>query len=368
MKPLFSIILAGYQTEPYLQKALDSIANQTFRDFEAICYVEESTDRSLEICQAMAKQDPRFKVGTGPKSGSAGATRNYGIDHASGKYLVVIDGDDWLAEDMLEKLADKLKQTGPLDVLAFAAVSTKSDEVDLEHAKRITNFSSADANDVFTGLDAVRRMEKIVWNQNFFNGYTWLNIYRIAFLREHRLYQRSGIMEDFELTPRIWYQAKRMAYLDAPLYVYRRRPQSLSAPNNSRLMHDMADQARSLFTFAAATPIPDDVLSIWSNQWISMLYLFLFYPANTTHSAADSKIELKKALNILFAEDGLSHFMYVLSHASRMKQLTKPMILLAAKGWLSPALFFFHRIYYPVSNRRWQKKSRDSSVPKENVS
>ena len=84
-RPRFTIVLAGYQTEPYLQKALDSVANQTFRDFEVICYVEECTDRSLEICRAMAERDPRFEVATGPKSGSGGATRNYGIDHASGK-------------------------------------------------------------------------------------------------------------------------------------------------------------------------------------------------------------------------------------------------------------------------------------------
>ena len=118
--PLFTIILSGYQTEPYLQKALDSIENQTFRDFEAICYVEECTDRSLEMCRAMAERDPRFKVATGPKSGSGGPSRNYGMDHASGEYVVFVDGDDWILDNMLEKLAHKLAQTGPLDILAFA--------------------------------------------------------------------------------------------------------------------------------------------------------------------------------------------------------------------------------------------------------
>ena len=365
MKPLFSIILAGYQTEPYLQKALDSIANQTFRDFEAICYVEESTDNSLALCQAMADRDPRFIAATGKKSGGGGATRNYGIDHASGEYLVMVDGDDWFMPDMLEKLADKLKQTGSLDVLAFTAVSAESEDFELKQAKRITNFSATDANDVFTGLDAVRRAGKIDQNKNAFNNYSWLNIYRLAFLQKHRLYQRFGVMEDYEWIPRVWYHAERMAYLDVPLYVYRRRPQSLSNSNRIRNLYDMADQTRSLFAFAAATPIPDDVFSIWSNQWISLLYLFLFYP---TPSAAYSRTEIKKALSILFAEDGLSDFMRVLSHASRMKQLTKPLILLAAKGLLFPALFFFHKIYYPLSNRRWQKICRQSSAPEKKES
>ena len=155
--PLFTIILAGYQTEPYLQKALDSIANQTFRDFECICYVEESTDRSLELCQAMVEHDSRFKVATGPKSGAVATTRNYGINHALGQYLAIIDGEDWFVPDMLEKLAEKLKITGEVDVLTFVAVSTEDENVDVEHSKRITNFRQSDETAVFTGLDAVRR-------------------------------------------------------------------------------------------------------------------------------------------------------------------------------------------------------------------
>jgi glycosyltransferase involved in cell wall biosynthesis len=155
--PLFTVVLSGYQTEPYLQKALDSIANQTFRDFEVICYVEECTDRSLEMCQVMAERDPRFKAATGPKSCAVATTRNYGINHASGKYLVAIDGDDWFTPDMLEKLADKLGQTGEVDVLTFAAVSTETENVNPASARKFSNFTGEDETRIFSGLDAVRR-------------------------------------------------------------------------------------------------------------------------------------------------------------------------------------------------------------------
>jgi len=120
-QPLFTIIVSGYQNAPFLPQCLSSIANQTYGNFEAICYVEQSTDNSLAICQEWAKRDSRFIVATGPQSGSPSATRNYGIDHATGKYLVVVDGDDWLATEMLEKLAEKLNKTGQLDILSFAA-------------------------------------------------------------------------------------------------------------------------------------------------------------------------------------------------------------------------------------------------------
>lgn len=95
--PRFTVAVSGYQNAPYLPKSLGSVKAQSFRDFEAICYVEESTDGSLEICRRLTADDPRFKVVSAPKSGTASATRNYAIDHAGGEYLVVLDGDDWLA-------------------------------------------------------------------------------------------------------------------------------------------------------------------------------------------------------------------------------------------------------------------------------
>ena len=347
-KPFFTIILAGYQTEPYLQKALDSIANQTFRSFEAICYVEESTDRSLDICEDMAKRDPRFKVATGPKSGGVGATRNYGIDHASGQYLVVLDGDDWLTTDMLKKLADKLGQIGEVDVLTFAAVSTDRDDPVIEHAKRFSNFSrSDDEGGVFSGLDAIRRSGK---NGGSIHSFTWLSIYRVAFLREHDLHQTEGLlMEDYEWNPRVWFYAKRIAYLDQILYVYRRRPGSLTTETSPRIVLDLARQFRSFATFAKGHDIPGDVFSIWSNQWVSVLFWFMFHPV-TSRKISDG--DRKKAMDLVFSGEGKQQFLRILSHASRPKRLAYPLILLASKGIQLPAKVFFRKLYYPLIERK----------------
>ena len=160
VRPRFTVVLAGYQTEPYLPRALSSVAGQTFADFEAICYVEESTDRSLELCREQARRDPRFTVATAPKSGAVASTRNYAIDHARGEYLAVLDGDDYLAPVMLEHLDRKLRETGPVDVLSFAAVTATEERDDWENLPHLTNFSSADASGVFTGIEALRRAGK----------------------------------------------------------------------------------------------------------------------------------------------------------------------------------------------------------------
>ncbi len=345
--PLFTVLICGYQTEPYLQKALDSVANQTFRDFEVICYVEESTDRSLEICRAMAERDSRFKVATGPKSGSGGPSRNYGMDHASGEYIAFVDGDDWVTEDMLEKLAKELARTGPLDILAFACVSTQKEDADMKTLPKYANFSARDTGLVFSGPDAIRRLKQ---NGGRFLAYSVLNIYRTAFLQEHHLHQPRGILEDFAWMPRVWYRAKRMAYLDEAFYFYRRRANSLTTEASSRIIHDMVETVLpSLFDFTESETIPEDILAIWNNEWISAFFWHMFHPVS---SRKVSDHDRKLAFDALFAGKGRERFLKALSRSSRVKRLARPLVLLAAKGFQLPAKIFFRKIYYPIIERR----------------
>ena len=345
--PKFTVVLACYQTEPYLPAALESISRQTFSDFEAICFVEESTDKSLEICQAMAKRDSRFKVVTAPKSGAVSSTRNYGINHAKGEYLVVIDGDDWVSVEMLEKLSMKLQTTGPVDVLSFMGVTTTKDTVDWDKDKKITNFRANDADGVFTGLEAIRRVGRFGGS---INNYTWLCIYRVAFLREHNLYQTPGLtMEDLESTPRIWFFAKTFAYLNEAFYVYRRRPNSMTTEDSPRLVIDCARQIKSLMDFIKKNTIPEDIFSIWSNQWLTVLYWFMYHPVSSRKITNEDR---KQVLDILFENGVKGKFKQIVSRASLPKRVSWPMILLASKGIYFPANFFFRQLYYPLVERR----------------
>ena len=349
--PAFTIILSGYQTESYLPESLESIANQTFKDFEAICYVEKSTDRSLEVCQAQAAKDPRFKVATAPVSGGVGTTRNYGIDHAAGEYLVVIDGDDRLSVHLLESLAEKLKQTGPLDVIAFAAVTIADGDTEMKNPTLLTNFRSEDEKGVFTGIEALRRAGR---NGGQFRAYTWLCAYRTAFLRERKLYQSDGLrMEDFEWAPRVWFAAERFAYIDEVFYVYRRRGNSLTTESSSRLVLDQAHQLRSLLNFAEKTRIPDDLLRIWSNQWLSSYFWFLFHPVS---SGKITNRDRRDALQILLAAPGAEQLRKLAARASGPKRAAIPLLRLAAKGFVLPARLYFRLLYSPLNELRSRKR------------
>jgi len=341
-KPLFTIIVSGYQNEPFLPQCLASISGQTFGNFEAICYVEESTDNSLAICQEWARRDPRFIVATGPKSGSPSATRNYGIDHAQGEYLVVVDGDDWIVPDMLETLAAKLDTTGSLDVLAFAAQSSPPPKVSQCSGKMvISNFRESDdgAGQVFSGLEAIRRIHEK--DKSSLSAYTWLNIYRIAFLQEHHLRQIVGkSLQDFEWFPRIFFAASKVAYLNCCLYFYRLHPNSILHLSATKCLYDMAGHFHSLAAFLATHSVPTDIQSIWCNQWLFQLchQLYIWH----TPSQNDRKASLK----IFFASSPQKLFFWrFLSRGAWCHILALPLLWLASKGCHLPANYYFRKIY-----------------------
>lgn len=98
-----SVILPIYNAEPYLRQCLDSIKDQTLRDLEIICVNDGSTDGSLSIMNEYAAMDDRFVVLDKP-NGGYGHSLNYGMVHAKGEYLAIVEPDDFIDSHMYEDL------------------------------------------------------------------------------------------------------------------------------------------------------------------------------------------------------------------------------------------------------------------------
>ena len=98
-----SIVIPVYNIGKYLGTCLDSLINQTFEDFEAICVNDGSKDDSLKILEEYSKKDSRIKIIT-QENGGSGSARNNGLSLAQGKYVQFLDGDDYFEPEMLEKL------------------------------------------------------------------------------------------------------------------------------------------------------------------------------------------------------------------------------------------------------------------------
>lgn len=108
MNPKISIIVPVYKVEPYIHKCIDSILNQTFKDFELILIDDGSPDNCGKICDEYALKDNRVLV-IHKENGGLSSARNRGIDIAKGEYIGFVDSDDWIEPDMYEILYDICK-------------------------------------------------------------------------------------------------------------------------------------------------------------------------------------------------------------------------------------------------------------------
>lgn len=118
--PTFSFIIPVYNVKDYLEKCVDSLLAQTCQDFEVLLIDDGATDGSGTLCDQLIARDPdRIRVIHQPNSG-AGAARNSGILHAKGTYLLFVDGDDYLSDNLLCDL-QKAIQKVPSELYLFGA-------------------------------------------------------------------------------------------------------------------------------------------------------------------------------------------------------------------------------------------------------
>ena len=115
--PVISIIIPMYGVEKYLRRCLDSVLNQTFTDWQAICVNDGSPDKSGEIAREYAARDKRFVV-IDKENGGLSDARNAGMPHAVGDYILYIDSDDFIHPQTLE-IAYSLALRDGSDIVSF---------------------------------------------------------------------------------------------------------------------------------------------------------------------------------------------------------------------------------------------------------
>lgn len=103
MKDLISVIVPVYNVEKYINKCIDSIINQTYKNIEIILIDDGSTDNSGKICDEYSKKDNRVKV-IHKKNSGVSSTRNIGIQKAIGEWIAFVDSDDWIELNFCEEM------------------------------------------------------------------------------------------------------------------------------------------------------------------------------------------------------------------------------------------------------------------------
>ena len=210
---MISIIVPVFNVENYLSYCLDSIAHQTYKEFEAILVDDGSTDSSGVICDEFCKKDNRFRVIHQKNQGLSGA-RNTGLSEAKGDYFCFIDSDDYIHPRMIELLEKTCRETGC--------------EIAMSNVKE--THTSGTIEEITIPEPHVLSQREMI---NYLFNYQWKYLFDVVC---NKLYSKELIgtrfnhvkSEDTDYNLRIYLSIEKMAMIDCELYYYFQRERSIT--------------------------------------------------------------------------------------------------------------------------------------------
>ena len=210
LKPKVSVVVPVYNVEKYVEKCLNSLVNQTFKDIEIIVVNDGSKDNSLEVVKKF-ENDTRVKIISQENKGLSGA-RNTGIDNASGDYIAFLDSDDWVDYDFIEKLYDAIIRN---DCDIAAATIIRKREKTQKYRVHYTK------EEVFETLE-----EKLKACRIPVCCYVWNKLYKADLVKNYRFFEGVNF-EDVLWTPEILKRANKLVVVPNINHYYRVNNQSI---------------------------------------------------------------------------------------------------------------------------------------------
>lgn len=216
MQGKISIIVPVYKVEKELDRCVQSLLKQTYKNLEIILVDDGSPDRCPILCDQYAMEDERIRV-IHKKNGGLSDARNAGLNLATGEYVLYVDSDDYIELDSCERLISATSD-GQVDIVVGNAIMEKPDG----NEKMI--HSATPAGFIYSAKDFV---EKAVCESQWYAP-AWLNMYRRKFLLDNELYFKKGIyFEDVQMLPRVFLPAKKITCIDGTFYHYIIRENSI---------------------------------------------------------------------------------------------------------------------------------------------
>ena len=210
--PSISVLVPVYNVENYLRQCLDSLQNQTFKDFEIICINDGSTDASREIIQEYINKDSRFSVIDKNNSGY-GTSMNRGLKKAQGKYIAILESDDFFEPFALEKLYEAAEKYNAQVVKADFWLYWSQPK---EHKK---------AFGIIAKKMAGRLVNPQVEHDIFYKKPSiWSGIYQREWLEQNNidfLETPGASYQDAAFNFKVWVSAERAVFLTTPILFYR---------------------------------------------------------------------------------------------------------------------------------------------------
>lgn len=267
-----SIIIPVYNSEIYLEKCIESILNQTFKDFELILVNDGSKDNSYEICEHYHKQDSRIKV-INKVNGGVSSARNAGLNVANGKYIGFIDSDDYIHPQMYEILYNKLINTkSDIAICDYKKVYLKDNIETILFdekivSKNILKFSNIEALNQFYDKYGMRFTP--MWNKLFKKT-----------LFQNNKFEVGKCHEDEFIMHKLLYQSEYIIYIPIKLYYYFQSENSIMRKPFNILRLDAIDaysQRVDFFKEINQKTLEEKALFAYSQEFLIHYFKFKKY-------------------------------------------------------------------------------------------
>lgn len=223
-----SIIVPIYNVEKYINKCIDSILAQTFKEFELILVDDGSTDKSGFISDGYVKKDSRVKV-IHKQNGGLSSARNKGIENSCGEYLAFIDSDDYIHPKMFEILyTNTILYDSDISMCDYKMVYENKYEIDIIKDYKVKEYTKLEALNDLQGKYGIRFV--VAWNK----------LYRKKLFNILR-YEEGRINEDEFIIHNLLYDSDKVIYINAKLYYYLQRENSITKSKFNPQRLDLLD-------------------------------------------------------------------------------------------------------------------------------
>lgn len=304
----FSIIVAVYNIEKYINQCVESIINQTYSNIEIILVNDGSTDNSLHILQEWKKKDKRIKI-INKINGGLSSARNEGFKIATGEYIAYIDGDDWISLSMFEKLSHLINQFYQPEIITYSYIEYYSDEL-----QYIKNYNIND-NTIYEG--------HLFFEKSAFKIQAWSKIYKKSFLNKIGLmFLKDRLHEDVSYTIPLILCANSVVNISEPLYYYRQnRSGSIMTQIKEKNIDDFINALNFGFVFLHSKK---KVTPFYTKWLISNLYRCFTHLTNyKTLKFYMKKNKIPELIYSLIKESETTFYfkLYVIHHYIKMKYI-----------------------------------------------
>ena len=277
---LISVIVPVYNAEQYLERCVNSIINQTYRNLEIILVNDGSTDQSGELCDSFALQDKRIRV-FHKENGGSGSAKNTGFAVATGEYLALVDSDDWIEPDMYQSLLSTLKEYNA-QIIA-CGIRKVTDNGEIAYYNDCLNERIQ-----YTTEEALLELPK---NERITNSMC-NKLFHKRTIQDLRM-DESIAFDDDPFVPKCIARAEKIFYTAEPFYNYYQRQNSISSNVFSAKLFDWvtADRMRLDF-YRECFPQCENAAAI---AYIGTC-LKVYYQAAVSKKCNTEKIQLEREL------------------------------------------------------------------------